>query len=162
MKADMPKIRLRVEHAVIEKDGPLAKPAHLRLTEPEHDSRERGAGARRGAAPVFSISSTERAGLQRQMWCDRISFRQMAEALHAWLRSEPQVGVVAVDYSGGYRVGILTNRLTRDTMRALHRSFERVRPRFGGYQLAVYVFGNKERDADILTDDTSYIIRRSK
>ena len=95
------------------------------------------------------------------MWLDRLPFRSIVQALQAWVNSEDHISAVAIDYSSGYRVGILTSRLTRDTMRALHRGFERMRPRFGNHQPAVYVFGNKERDADLFTDDTAYVIRRS-
>lgn len=113
-------------------------------------------------AHLVWASPTARVNVHAQMWRDGLPFRSIVQTLQAWVNNEAHISAVAIDYSCGYRVGILANRLTRDIMRTLHRNFERVRPRFGDHQPAVYVLGNKERDADIFNDDTSYVIRRSK
>ena len=134
----------------------LCKPDSPRLA---HHAAGRPAG---GSASLLWRSPAARLDVHSQMWRDGLPFRSIVQALQAWVNSEAHISALAIDYCCGYRVGILTNRLTRDVMRALHRDFELVRPRFGKHQAVVYVLGNKERDAHIFTDDTSYIIRGSK
>ena len=121
------------------------------------------AGSTGGSREHFSWASpTSRIDVHSQMWRDRLPFRLIVQAIEVWVDNEPHISAVAIDYSCGYRVGILANKLTRDIMQALHSGFEPLRQRFGDHQPAVYVLGDKERKADIFTDDTSYIIQRSK
>ena len=140
----------------------MSGPKGLYQPEPAGSAHHAAGCPTGGPACLAWVSPAAGVDVHSQMWRDGLPFRSIVQALQAWVNSEAHISALAIDYCCGYRVGILTNRLTRDVMRALHRDFELVRPRFGKHQAVVYVLGNKERDAHIFTDDTSYIIRGSK
>lgn len=143
------------------KEPALSGPRTPYSPEQSRSPRQTVDGPRSGLAHSVWASPATRADVHSQMWRDGLPFGSIVRALQAWVNSEVHVSSVAVDYSRGYRVGIITNQLTRDIMRSLHGSFERLRPRFGCHQPAVYVLGIQSRNEDIVSDGASYIVRRS-